>query len=189
MTDQRRMADAVRSARHGHLCRAGAPFARLDIGPRGYEIAHSLGPDGPDGTLAFRAEGHQEWCALDRRIACGWTAIAADILLLDPDVLFDFLQTHALRRKTEDGSAMELDFDTLGVAWSARLLQDRDGEVSVAGGPWHHARLGLRAPAEGRARAIMLLLAAVPDARSMFEPHVGEWAYRIAQGVRVTPIL
>ena len=195
MTDPGRRPEAAsykRSARHGHVCRAGAAFARLQIGLHGYEVAEGedgIGGGGAARTLAFRAAGTAEWTALDRRSTCGWTAIAADILLLDPDVLVDFLQTHAVQIGDAGASPTRLDFDTLGVTWSARLLHDRDGEISVSGGPWHHARLGLRTPDEARARAIMILLAALPDPRAAFEPHVTDWAHRIAQGVQVAPIL
>lgn len=174
------------SARHGHICSAGQPFARLTIGERAYEIADTT--DG-SGMLGFRSAGQQEWSALDRQLEEGWVTITADILLLDPDVLFDFLQTHAVRCADTSEDSSQLDFDTLGVKWSARLLQDRDGEVRFDGGDWHYARLGLRAPNDGRKRAIMLLLAAMPNARALFEPHVTNWASRIAKGVQIHPFL
>jgi hypothetical protein len=175
-----------RCASHGHVCSAEAPFAQVSIGSRSYEIAEAL-REGDH--LAFRTHGQQEWCALDRRVADGWVAIASDILLLDPDVLFDFLHTHAVRVSTTQEPPYDMEFDTLGIKWTARLLQDRDGEVSFGDGLWHHARLGLKAPSDGRARAIMVLLAATPEARLRFEPHITHWAHRIAQGVRVIPIM
>ncbi|WP_417727010.1 hypothetical protein [Roseovarius sp.] len=175
-----------RCASHGHVCRAETPFAQLSIGTRNYEIAEATGEIE---RLAFRAEGQQEWCALDRRVTEGWVEISSDILLLDPDVLFDFLHTHALRISTAQEPPYEMRYDTLGIKWTARLLQDRDGEVCFEDGIWHYARLGLRAPSDGRERAIMVLLAAIPDARLRFEPHITEWAHRIARGVRVIPIM
>jgi hypothetical protein len=179
-------ADRPRSASHGHSCRAKAPFARLGIGPGTYEVAEMTG----DGALlAFRVEGQQEWTALDRQISDGWVEIAADILLLDPDVIFEFLQTHAVRVGTENEPPYAMEFDTLGVRWSARLLENRDGEVRFGDEAWQHARLGIQAPRDGRARAIMILLATTRDARARFEPHISNWARRIAQGVRVQPIL
>lgn len=187
MTDARpdlAMHKAVRHARHGHICRAGAPFAALVIGARSYEVALERG-EGP--MLAFRAPEQEEWSALDRRLEDGWVAVAADILLLDPDVLYEFLRTHALRRDGDGAPGTMMEFDTLGVAWSVRFTGDRTGEVRVGAGPWHPSRLGLRAPAEPRARAVLMLLAGLPDARAHFEPHVSEWAMRIAKGVQVTP--
>lgn len=175
-----------RSASHGHVCSAGAPFAQLSIGLRTYEIAEALS-EGE--RLAFRAKGQQEWAALDRVIADGWVEIASDILLLDPDMLFDFLHTHAVRTGTGAEPPYEMEFNTLGIKWAARLLQDRDGEVRFGSGTWHHARLGLKAPSDGRERAIMVLLAACPDVRTRFEPHIVHWARRIAQGVRVIPVM
>ncbi|MEQ8900731.1 MAG: hypothetical protein RID11_14570 [Roseovarius sp.] len=179
-------ADRPRSASHGHSCRAKAPFARLGIGPGTYEVAEMAGDSA---LLAFRVEGQQEWTALDRPISDGWVEIAADIMLLDPDVLFEFLQTHALRVTTETEPPYEMEFDTLGVRWSARLLENRDGEVRFGDEAWQHARLGLQAPRDGRARAIMILLATTRDARARFEPHISNWARRISQGVSVQPIL
>jgi hypothetical protein len=109
--------------------------------------------------------------------------------LLDPDVLYDFLMTHAVRTQTAQEPPYDMAFDTLGTKWTARLLQDRDGEVCFGDGIWHHARLGLKAPQDGRERAIMVLMAALPDARLRFEPHITNWARRIAQGLRVMPVM
>ncbi len=175
-----------RNPGHGHICSAEPPFASLQIGSRVYDIAHALRDEA---MLAFRVSGQQEFSALDRQLTDGWAKIGADILLLDPDVLFDFLLTHAVSQRAGDGDLTQLDFDTLGVAWSARLLHDRDGEVRIGQGEWQYARLGLNAPKEGRKRAIMLLLATLPNARSYFEPHITLWAERIAQGVTIKPFL
>ena len=189
MTDiqpPRQASDRPRSARHGHSCRAKAPFARLGIGPGAYEVSEMADDSA---LLAFRVEGQQEWTALDRRISDGWVEIAADILLLDPDVIFEFLQTHAVCVATECAPPYAMEFDTLGVRWSARLLENRDGEVRFGDGEWQHARLGIQAPKDGRARAIMVLLATTRDARARFEPHISNWARRIAQGVSVQPVI
>ena len=174
-----------RSPSHGHSCRAQAPFARLVIGDGHYEVAHA-NSDLP--LLAFRLHGQMEWTALDRQIADGWIAIAADILLLDADVIYDFLTTHAVRL-TDTDCPEEMQFNTLGLHWSARLTDSRTGEVRFGSGTWRHANLGLRAPTDRRACAILLLLACFPDARERFEPHISYWARRIAQGVSIQPIL
>lgn len=179
-------AERKRSASHGHICSAGAAFAALQIGTRSYDIAPALRDDE---TLAFRISGQQEWSSLDRTLAEGWVKIGADILLLDPDVLFDFLLTHAVTAVSDLQNANQLDFDTLGVRWSAVLMHNRDGEVRIGDGAWQYARLGLNAPKEGRKRAILLLLATLPNARAYFEPHITQWAMRIAQGVLIKPIL
>lgn len=195
MTDLPLMTDKIRPTTnqfiarnpgHGHICSAEAPFASLQIGTRIYDIAHALRDDA---MLAFRVAGQREFSALDRQLTDGWDKIGADILLLDPDVLFDFLLTHAVTKHSDSGDLMQLDFDTLGVAWSARLLHDRDGEVRLGAGDWQYARLGLNAPKEGRKRAILLLLATLPNARSHFEPHITHWAERIAQGVTIKPVI
>lgn len=170
----------------GSACSAGAPFALVGIGSRSYEIADVQGDD--DTAIAFRVAGSQEWTTLGSRTADGWGQVGAEILLLDPDVLYDFLQTHAVRTGTSEVPPYCMTFDTLGVGWSACLLQDRDGTVSVADDAPRHARLGRNAPSDGRARAIMLLLSAYPDARNRFEPHISQWAHRIAQGVCVKPV-
>lgn len=188
MTDTQMPDNAVRSAlssRHGHICSAGSAFAKISIGERSYDVAEATQETD---MLAFRNAGQEEWLALDRKIEDGWVQITSDILLLDPDVLFDFLQTHAVHCRNNIDDNTELDFDTLGVKWSARLLENRDGEVRFDNEDWRYARLGLRAPSEGRRRAIMLLLAALPDARAVFEPHITNWASRIAKGVQIEPI-
>ena len=179
-------AERKRNASHGHICRAGAAFALLQIGQRRYDIAPALLEED---NLAFRVEGQEEWTALDRTLEDGWVKVGADILLLDPDVLFEFLLTHAVSSVSEGDNPYQLDFDTLGVRWSAILLHDRDGEVRIGDGAWQYARLGLNAPKDGRKRAIMLLLATLPNARSYFEPHITLWARRIAQGVTIRPSL
>lgn len=79
-------------------------------------------------------------------------------------------------------------FNTLGLAWSASLTQNRDGTVCFEGDEPRHARLGRNAPSDGRARSILLLLSAYPEARARFEPHISQWAQRIAQGVCVKPV-
>lgn len=173
-----------RNARHGHSCSASVPFARLTIGSASYEVAEAAGEPS---LLAFRADGQQEWTALDRKVSDGWIEIMADILLLDPDVLFEFLQTHAVRISADEKPPCQLEFDTLGVKWSARLTENRDGEVRFGSGEWQHARLGLKAPEDRRERAILILLATTADARARFEPHISHWARRIAQGVTVQP--
>ena len=171
----------------GCACSAGAPFACASIGARSYEIADVTGGDAS--TIAFRIVGGVEWTALGCRTEDGWAQVTAEILLLDPDVLFDFLQTHAVRTGTSQVPPYAMEFDTLGVGWSACLMQDRDGMVSFAGEEPRHARLGRNAPSDGRARAILLLLSAYPEARDRFEPHISQWARRIAQGVSVKPVL
>ena len=187
MTDKTPRVDGAvraRNARHGHVCRASECFARLSIGSGRYEVAHAT--DCP-GLLAFRGEEQAEWTALDRRVSDGWIEIGADILLLDPDVMHSFLQTHAVCIAMRDGPTPEMDFDTMGIAWSARLLDNREGEVRLADGTWHHGAQGLRPATDARERAILVLLKAVPDLRAHFEPHVSLWARRIAQGLRVMP--
>ena len=170
----------------GSICSAGAPFASVSIGPRSYEIADVLGDE--DSVIAFRIAGCDHWTALGRRTEDGWAQVTAEILLIDPDVLYDFLQTHAVRTGTSEAPPYSMHFDTLGVAWSASLTGDRDGMVCFADDAPRHARLGRNAPSDGRARSIMLLLSAYPDARSRFEPHISQWAQRIAQGVSVKPV-
>ncbi|MEN8739125.1 MAG: hypothetical protein ABF308_05010 [Phaeobacter gallaeciensis] len=170
----------------GSACSAGAPFAMVSIGPRSYEIAEVTADEAS--AIAFRTAGEQGWTALGRRTEDGWALVAAEILLLDPDVLFDFLQTHAVRTGTSEAPPYSMHFDTLGVAWSASLTQDRDGLISFGDEKPRHARLGQNAPSDGRARAILLLLSAYPDARTLFEPHISQWAQRIAQGVSVKPV-
>ena len=170
----------------GSTCSAGAPFALVSIGSRSYEIAEIAGDDAS--AIAFRIVDGEQWTALGRRTEDGWGQVAAEILLLDPDVLYDFLQTHAVRTATSETPPYSMKFDTLGVAWSASLTQDRDGIVFFGGDEPRHARLGRNAPSDGRARSIMLLLSAYPDARDRFEPHISQWAQRIAQGVCVKPV-
>lgn len=170
----------------GSICSAGAPFAMASIGPRSYEIAEILGDD--ESAIAFRIAGCQQWTALGRRTEDGWGQVAAEILLLDPDVLYDFLQTHAVRTATSETPPYSMHFNTLGLAWSASLTQNRDGTVCFEGDEPRHARLGRNAPSDGRARSILLLLSAYPEARARFEPHISQWAQRIAQGVCVKPV-
>lgn len=170
----------------GSTCSAGAPFALVSIGSRSYEIAEISGE--ADGTIAFRVSGDGEWTALGSRTDDGWNRVGAEILLLDPDVLYDFLQTHALRTQTSPVPPYSMTFDTLGVSWSASLTQDHDGMVSFDGDKPRHVRLGRNAPSDGRARAIMLLLSGYEDARERLEPHISQWAQRIAQGVCVKPV-
>lgn len=170
----------------GSACSAGAPFALVSIGSRSYEIADVLGDDAS--TIAFRVAGHQEWTTLGSRASDGWGQIGTEILLLDPDILYDFLQTHAVRTGTSETPPFSMVFNTLGVEWSASLLQDHDGIVCFEGDEPGHTRLGRNAPSDGRARSIMLLLSAYPDARERLEPHISQWAQRIAQGVSVKPV-
>ena len=171
----------------GAICSAGSPFAVVSIGSRSYEIADVTGDEAS--LIAFRVSGGDEWTALGRRTEDGWGQIGAEILLLDPDVLFDFLQTHAVRMTTSETAPYCMEFDTLGVVWLVCLMHDHDGTVCFSGEEPRHARLGRNAPSDGRARAIMLLLSAYPDARTRFEPHISHWAQRIAQGISVKPVL
>ena len=174
-----------RSPLHGHSCRASAPFAAIRLGPSTYEVADAL--DGKN-LLAFRIAGQGEWIALDRQVDDGWIEIAADILLLDPDVLFDFLQTHAVSISKLEKPEYKFEFDTFGIPWSAHLLCEREGQARFGNEAWKSARLPINAPNDPRARAIMTLLATTPDARDRFEPHISNWARRIAKGVTIQPI-
>lgn len=185
MTDSALSPEAARKAIHGHTCSAGAPFARITMGSNRYEIADAISEDA---LLAFRAEGQTSWTALDRSVADGWVKIAADILLIDPDVIFEFLHTHAIRTSATEGIPCEMDFDTFGKKWSARLLVGGIGEVRFGNEPWKRADLGPKAPPERRTRAILTLLACEPDSRHHFEPQITEWARRIATGVSVQPV-
>lgn len=96
----------------GSICSAGAPFAMASIGPRSYEIAEILGDD--ESAIAFRIAGCQQWTALGRRTEDGWGQVAAEILLLDPDVLYDFLQTHAVRHRDKRDPALQHAFQHAG---------------------------------------------------------------------------
>lgn len=185
MTDIAHRPELARKAIHGHTCSAGAPFARVTIGSNSYEIADAISEDR---LLAFRATGHHAWTALDRQVSDGWIKIAADILLTDPDVLYEFLQTHAIRTALSGNDPCEMDFDTLGTIWSARVFNSGSAEIRFPGEAWKRADLGTKVASERRTRAILTLLAVEVNARCRFEPHITDWAHRIAMGVSVQPV-
>lgn len=161
-----------------------APFARLRIGPWGYEV----GDCAPGGQLYARAGAEGAWTPLERRLDDGWHRIAAAILMTEPDLLTRFLQTHMVRVSGDFARGEVVHFDTLGTGWALRLEGDALF-VHFGDEPWQAVQLAPGAPREGREWAVAALLAARFDLDGHFRAQMAEWAQRIAAGATVTPIL
>lgn len=188
MTDTHadRSNEAPLRAMHGHTCSADVPFARLSIGPANYEIADALNEED---MLAFRSEGHTIWTAIDRRISDGWNRIGADILLADPDSVYEFLRTHAVRVAKVLEPQVEQSFDTLGTPWQVRFISSFSAEISFDGGEWEMVNLGARASVDHRERAILTLIKSSVDVKTIFSQSVENWASRIATGCSIAPLM
>lgn len=171
---------------HGRVCSAANPFARLEIGRNVYEVAQALTEAD---MLAFRSEGHRTWTALDRRVADGWGRIAADIVLADPDSLYDFLYTHAVRIPADGPSSSVMEFDTLGTRWTVRPLAQGQCKIAFSGAEPVLVDLGKSSPVNSREPAILALLKSDLDVRGHFDEALSHWAERIATGVQVQPIM
>ena len=170
-------------------CQAGTPFACLSLGGKTYEIAPEVHDDPDAGqSLAFQLSGTGQWRHLDRTVADGWTRIGADILLLSGDVFSRFLNTHAVRMKGDYNMDELVEFDTLGTTWWARLISDNETEVRVGHGEWVIVEL-MNPPASPKDRVIRSLAIAFPEFRETFASEIDHWAYRIATGVQIQPMM
>lgn len=183
MTDVRGPIEGVRHPAHGSVCSAGNPFALLRLGDKNYEIAHAIHETD---LLAFRPQGSDAWTALDASVADGWHQIGADIVTTDPDALFQFFQTHAVRVGTNGD---EIQFDTLGTVWSVKLEDKESVSVRFGNGPWEVVRLGANVQGGYRERAILALIAGKIDTASLFGEKLRDWAHRIAAGLTVEPVM
>ncbi len=161
------------------------PFALMEIGQRSFEIAE----DAADESLLFRSGSDLNWMRLERNRENGWTLIASEIVLTDPDAMDHFLQTYLLR--------LDGEFDAPGVVTlvlletSFNLRYDESGLWVERGSDWVKADgLGVSSPAiSGRKRCHIALLKTFPDLPDRFAIAVRDWSERIAKGSRVKPLL
>lgn len=160
------------------------PFALMEIGQRSFEIAE----DAADESLMFRSGSDLDWMRLERKRESGWTLIASEIVLADPDAMDHFLQTYLLR--------LDGEFDAPGVV-SLMLLEtsfnfryDEAGLWVERGSGWIQAdRLGVSSPEiSGRKRCHIALLKTFPDLPDRFAIAVRDWSERIAKGSQIKPL-
>ncbi len=186
MTDVHREAAKPAIVQLCPSCAVNAPFARAEIGDVIYEVAEMI--DAAD-RLAFRQLGAEDWMSLSRTLEDGWSRICADILNTDPENLRHFLTTHAVRTRGWYRNGESIVFDTLGVIWAVRRINDRRAEVIFDGVGPRSADPSVATHADLREQAIEVLIAAFPDLRQRFATAVDQWAVRLASGARVTPVL
>ena len=163
-----------------------APFARLRIGLKTFDIAE-LGP--PEGLLCFREAGKSRWIALRVGIEDGWHRIGGDILMADPAAMTHFLHTHAVRLHGWFGAGQRIAFDTLGTPWSVDCPDAIRARIAFADEPEVELPQSRATADDPRDRAIQLLIAAIPGLRARFGAGVEDWARRLAAGASVAPIL
>ena len=163
-----------------------APFARLRIGAKTFDIAEDSPPDSP---LCFREAGRPLWITLRAGLEDGWHRIGADILQADPQVLAHFLRTHAVRLGGWYRTGETIEFDTLGTLWSVSCTDEDQAQVVFDGRPPVAVARARATSADPREQAIDLLIAAVPDLGQVFHPKMDEWAGRLAAGASVTPVM
>ena len=164
----------------------GAPFARIVLGDRAFHVCDRTDEEG---ALAFRPEAGGPWMCVSHTLENGWLRIGADILQSDPEVLSHFLGTHAVRQSGWYREGDEIRFDTLGTAWSVRLIDAAHAEVVLADEAPRIADPGVATSDDLRERAIEVLIAAYPDLGQRFAAEIDHWAVRLASGGVVTPIL
>lgn len=163
-----------------------APFARVAIGERAFTVAHRTSEEG---GLAFHEDGTEEWFAIDRTLEDGWLRISADFLLHDPGLLQHFLRTHAVRVDGWYKVGDTIRFDTLGTVWSVFRPEVGVAEVTYGDRPMVRLDPVIAFSLDLRHQAIDLLIQAFPDLRQMFDKEIDHWAYRLATGATITPIM
>ena len=163
-----------------------SPFARVAIGQREFTVAQR---NTEEGGLAFHEDGTDEWFGIERTLEDGWVRIAADFLLHDPNLLQHFLRTHAVRVDGWYKVGDTIRFDTLGTVWS--VFRPEVGVAEVTYGDMPMVRLDpvIAFSLDLRHQAIDLLIQAFPDLRQMFDKDIDHWAYRLATGATITPIM
>ncbi len=162
------------------------PFAILTLGVERYEIADVMIDE--EERLAFRPEGEDTWTALDRTIEDGWNRVGADIVASKPTALKSFLQTHAVRL-SGNGVEDELEFYTLGTVWNVSLGSSGLAAVAFDDRAVVPVRYKDELPDDTRDKAIAILVKAIPDLREHFDEDIDLWAYRIASGVSILPVM
>lgn len=167
-------------------CTQAQAFAIVELGQKRYRVADRL--DGQTG-LAFCDDTGGPWYLLDAVIADGWARIGAQILMTDPDVMRHFLLTHAVRVKGWYRLGERITFETFGITWSVALVAHDRALVTLADRPAVGVDPVHAKSADLREQAIELLLHADPDLEQVFGPHIAHWAYRIATGLRILPVM
>lgn len=168
-----------------------APFAKVELGQKRFLIAEWVG-DGESAAhagLSFCEEGSDTWYCLSRVLEEGWTRIGADLLMADPMVLHHFLMTHAVRLRGWYRVGERITFDTMGTTWSVALPRADCAVVTLGADKPVPVDPRKAASTDLREQAIELLIAARPDLPQVFGDKIAHWAYRIASGVRVLPVM
>ena len=159
-----------------------APFARLRIMERDYLMAE----DPMSSALCFRAPDKPDWAELRRTSADGWTAVAAEIIENDVDVLAEFTRMHVIRRRDLPTDEVAEAFEILGVIFWLRRSETAV-EMRVRDGNWQKLAIDAEAPLKERSVQAALLLHA--EIGIGLDRAARDWALRMAHATQVTPYI
>jgi hypothetical protein len=159
-----------------------SPFARLRIMERDYLIAETPITD----ALCFRAPDQADWTELKQNSADGWTAVAAEIIERDVDVLAEFTRMHIIRRRDMPTEEVAEIFEILGVLFWLRR-NETSFEMRVVDGDW--APLDIAADAPQKERALRAALALHAQSGIGLDKAARDWALRMAHATQVTPYM
>lgn len=165
---------------------AAPPFqimARLRIG----EVNHDIGRSAQD-KLAFRLTGSDdEWQPLQNTVEEGWPDIAAEIIAVTRDAVFDYVRMHMIHVRDAGLPEGQYLYDLYGLKWVVRGGHTA-AQSRLPKGEWVDYDAHLCGPDATRERSALGAVAVYRDLEERIGKDVRDWARRIAQGSSVTPV-
>ncbi len=161
------------------------PVAKLCIGGTNYMI----GEMSDINVLVFRldADNTAEWTQLKNSVEEGWSSVAAEIISLTRDPVFEYIRMHMIHRRNVNAGPDIMLFDLYGYEWFVRM-NDEGCAVRIEGMDWTTVDVsGFDPETELGKIAVTALMEAVPDTRESFAEDTQSWARRIAAGASIMP--
>jgi hypothetical protein len=164
------------------VAQAVQPFAKLRVMERDFLIADaSCGQ-----RMLYRQPSTPEWRWLSHTSADGWTAVAAEIIQSDLDIVTEYVGMHLIRRRDLPTEEVAEAFELMGkIIW---LRLDETGvEMRLDGQPWQ--RLDVSAAIPLKERAIAAVLALQTQGHISADMAASDWAKRMAHAAQITPYM
>jgi len=158
------------------------PFAKLRVMERDFLIAETNGTN----QLLYRQPAMPEWRWLTHSSADGWTAVAAEIIQADIDILTEYVGMHLIRRRDLPTEEVAEAYELMGkILW---LRLDECGvEMRLDENPWQ--RLEVNRDISLKERAIAAVLALQTQGKISAESAARDWAKRMAHAAQITPYM
>ncbi len=158
------------------------PFAKLRVMERDFLIADaSCGQ-----RMLYRQPTTPEWRWLTNTSADGWTAVAAEIIQSDLNLLAEYVGMHLIRRRDLPTEEVAEAFELMGkIIW---LRLDEAGvEMRLDDQTWQRLDVSSTIPLKERAIAAALALQA--QGHISADTAARDWAKRMAHAAQITPYM